>query len=362
MVSNLGTFLVSNLALDVVFQSSVFFLCSISSFICFRTFQEHLSVGSLPALQICCFRVVAIAPTYGFIQWAKLMLTPLFPLWKTLQEFAEAYSIFCYWVMLILWCGGQRRTIELLEEKHRSNQRCSLCPLLGLYKGGCACPIYNFGSPRARFKFWRYSMTQLIVVKVLKGILVLMAFKSVARVLHLFSLVATSLGMHCIIETYVALRSHLGDFQAERKFLCIKVLVFVAVLQPLLTNALETMDAFPDETRHGYSDVKWSERLLGTISVIQMVLFSLLLSFAFSLKNTGLGDGALADDGGDPEGGSRKGGPRREGLVLKMTVIAFLKFWDVLVCRLEDSLLGLEASDQHSRIEMGSLSASSLSL
>ena len=192
MVSNLGTFLVSNLALDVVFQSSVFFLCSISSFICFRTFQEHLSVGSLPALQvshyskhhartkslftsfadpshrrrrrrrkICCFRVVAIAPTYGFIQWAKLMLTPLFPLWKTLQEFAEAYSIFCYWVMLILWCGGQRRTIELLEEKHRSNQRCSLCPLLGLYRGGCACPIYNFGSPRARFKFWRYSMTQV---------------------------------------------------------------------------------------------------------------------------------------------------------------------------------------------------------
>ena len=89
------------------------------------------------------------------------MLTPLFPLWKTLQEFAEAYSIFCYWVMLILWCGGQKRTIELLEEKHRSNQRCSLCPLLGLYKGGCACPIYNFGSPRARFKFWRYSMTQV---------------------------------------------------------------------------------------------------------------------------------------------------------------------------------------------------------
>ena len=52
MGSNLGTFLVSNLALDVVFQSSVFFLCSISSFICFRTFQEHLSVGSLPALQV----------------------------------------------------------------------------------------------------------------------------------------------------------------------------------------------------------------------------------------------------------------------------------------------------------------------
>ena len=75
--------LVAEFALDVVFQSSILFLVLISSFVCFRTFKDHLEIGRLPALQICCFRVVAIAPVYAGIQWGKLLLTPLFPVWKT---------------------------------------------------------------------------------------------------------------------------------------------------------------------------------------------------------------------------------------------------------------------------------------
>ncbi|QDZ20928.1 organic solute transporter [Chloropicon primus] len=335
--------LVSELALDVVFQSSVLFLCLISSYICFRTFQEHLSIGSLPALQICCFRVVAIAPVYGFIQWAKLLLTPLFPLWKTLQEFAEAYSIYCYWVMLILWVGGQKRTIELLEEQSRESHRCSLCPLLGVRARGCSCPLYTFSTPMARFKFWRFSMRQLIIVKVLKGVLVLLAFKGYGmRLLHFFSLMSVSLAMHCILETYVALRGQLEDFQAERKFLCIKILVVLALLQPLLTNALETIGAFPDDAMYGYSDSKWSERLLGTISVIQMVLFSLLLSFTFSLRNILRDQRESAGVGEEERVLHRvKTAPKNADVGLKMTVISFLKIWDILVDRLEDSTLGL---------------------
>ena len=71
---------------------------------------------------------------------------------------------------------------------------------------------------------------------------------------------------------------------------------------------------------------------LGTISVIQMVLFSLLLSSAQPEEHRP--GGWRACRWRRPRGGSRKGGPRREGLVLKMTVIAPLKLWDVLVCRL----------------------------
>ena len=75
-------------------------------------------------------------------------------------------------------------------------------------------------------------------------------------------------------------------FHAEKKFICIKILIGVTLLQPLLTNALETIGAFPDDVLYGYSSRKWSQRVLGTVSVIQMVVFSLLLSFAFSLKYT----------------------------------------------------------------------------
>ena len=308
--------LVSDLALDIFFQSSVFCLCLLSAYLCYKTFSDHLAVGrvsgdygtlfafspfsnnsfitgrQLPGLQICCFRVVAIAPAYAFLTWLKLMFLPALVVWKTLQDFCETYAIYCFWVMLILYVGGQKRTILQLEEQPSESQTCSCCPLLSVYTGkrGYTCPLYTFPSVHTRFKFWRWSMTQLIVVKLgmnlLKICLMVAGFKGLGK-LHVISLASTSLAMHCILETYVALRAHLEHFHAEKKFLCIKILVGVTLLQPLLTNALETIGAFPDDVLYGYgSSRKWSQRVLGTVSVIQMVVFSLLLSFAFSLKFT----------------------------------------------------------------------------
>jgi hypothetical protein len=285
--------LVSDLALDVFFQSSILCLCLLSAYLCYKTFSDHLSVGrQLPGLQICCFRVVAIAPAYAFLTWLKLMFLPALVVWKTLSDLCEAYAIYCYWVMLILWCGGQKQTISQLEEQDRGSQSISCCPLFGVYMGkrSYSCPLYTFSSPHSHFKFWRRAMTQLIVVKlganILNTCLMLAGSKGLGRPLHFVELMSTGLAMHCIIETYVALRAHLEHFHAEKKFICIKILIGVTLLQPLLTNALETIGAFPDDVLYGYSSRKWSQRVLGTVSVIQMVVFSLLLSFAFSLKYT----------------------------------------------------------------------------
>ena len=323
MVDHKLALLVSDFALDVFFQSSVFCLCVISSYCAYKTFSDHLSIGRLPGLQVCCFRIVAIAPAYAFLSWLKLMFLPALVVWKTLQDFCETYAIYCYWVMLIIWCGGQKHVIERLQVEETDRQTCSLCPLLAVYFGKSAygCPMYSFRSSKGRFKFWRFSMTQLMVVRLgmnlLKMCLLILGFKGPGKVVHFIGLVSTALAMHCIIETYVALRLQLEHFQAEKKFICIKILVGIALLQPLLTNALETVGAFPDDVLYGYSSrkvscadltlledyffntsdtrlylsflplfVQWSQRVLGTVSVIQMVVFSLLLSFAFSLKYT----------------------------------------------------------------------------
>ena len=351
--------LVSDIALDVFFQSSIFCLCLLSCYLCYRTFADHLSIGRLPGLQICCFRVVAIAPAYAILTWLKLMFLPALVVWKTAQDFCETYAIYCYWVMLILWCGGQKHAIEQLKQDSDGKQTCSLCPLLGVYSRGYACPLYTFASPHDRFKFWRRSMTQLIVVRVvmntLRICLQIAGFKGLGK-LHFIGLVSTSIAMHCIIETYVALRAHLQHFQAEKKFMCIKILVAVALLQPLLTHVLETVGAFPDEVLYGYSSRKWSQRVLGTVSVIQMVVFSLLLSFAFSLKYT-LREQAAEMDGqndttnGDLErsdtngtftlllspGGSIQGARQKsfgggDKAIIKMTAFQMVKIWDIILC------------------------------
>ena len=75
-----------------------------------------------------------------------------------------------------------------------------------------------------------------------------------------------------------------------------------------------------------------------------MVLFSLLLSFAFSLRNT-LREQQQQQSEKDEEEGGHHGQQRtplkNADVGLKMTVFAMVKVWDVLYCRLEDATLGL---------------------
>ena len=40
-------------------------------------------------------------------------------------------------------------------------------------------------------------------------------------------------------------------------------MVAIALIQPMLINAMETIGAFPDDVLYGYSSRKWSQRLLG---------------------------------------------------------------------------------------------------
>lgn len=229
--------------------------------------------------------------------------------------------------------------------------------------------MYSFRSSKGRFKFWRFSMTQLMVVRLgmnlLKMCLLILGFKGPGKVVHFIGLVSTALAMHCIIETYVALRLQLEHFQAEKKFICIKILVGIALLQPLLTNALETVGAFPDDVLYGYSSRKWSQRVLGTVSVIQMVVFSLLLSFAFSLKYT------LRDQAADKSESDLDGSDAEHKLLLspssrmevKMTTFQLTKIWDVIMCHtIDESFTGisLHVSDRLDMDRSVSLSSSML--
>mmetsp|Transcript_13538 Transcript_13538/g.34055 ORF Transcript_13538/g.34055 Transcript_13538/m.34055 type:complete len:360 (-) Transcript_13538:142-1221(-) len=350
-------YLVSDVALEILFNLSILVLASISAYLCYRTFSDHLVVvGRLPGLQICCLRVVAVAPMYAFLTWLKLTFLPALVVWKTVQDLAEAYAIYCYWVMLIIWCGGQMHVIEHLEEEGET-QTCSLCPMLGVAAGKkvYGCPLLSFRSANGRFKFWRIEMTQLIIVKIVISVVEVFLVSigaSAGGMLHFVALISTSVAMHALLETYAALRFRLRNFSAEKKFFCIKILVIFALLQPLLTNVLKTFGlAFPDDQLYGYSSRKWSQRVMGTMAVIQMAAISLLLSYAFSLKIL------LRDcerDGSVPSSPIRS--PRAASTVrsqhqsgdlgivkggAKMTWLQMARVWDVLLCRtIDESFIG----------------------
>jgi Organic solute transporter Ostalpha len=68
---------------------------------------------------------------------------------EILRDVYETYCLFCFWVMLVLWCGGQRRVVDILSREEPLD--CYVCPLLQPF--GCGLPVTRFVQAKGLFRY-----------------------------------------------------------------------------------------------------------------------------------------------------------------------------------------------------------------
>jgi hypothetical protein len=100
------------------------------------------------AVQTCCMRILLLAPIYALVSWCMMVFLPIAPFLEAIRDLYESYTLYCFWVMLVLWCGGQRRVIEVVGRNGALN--CSLCPLLQPCHLGL--PVFRFGNSSHLFR------------------------------------------------------------------------------------------------------------------------------------------------------------------------------------------------------------------
>lgn len=101
------------------------------------------------------------------------------------------------------------------------------------------------------------------------------------RQLRALVLISTSIAMHSIFTVYMATKPYMRGLQASRKFLLIKGVVATILLQQFAVNAALSMELIP-EGDYGYTAEDRAKRMYCTVTIMQMALFSLLLSYSFS--------------------------------------------------------------------------------
>lgn len=102
-----------------------------------------------PVVQTCCMRIMLLAPIYSLVSWCMMVFLPFSAYIEIFRDIYEAYTLYCFWVMLVLWCGGQRRVIEIVDRQEAMG--CYLCPLV--QPCGCGLPVYRFRSPTTLFRW-----------------------------------------------------------------------------------------------------------------------------------------------------------------------------------------------------------------
>ena len=102
----------------------------------------------MACVQTCCMRILLLAPIYALVSWCMMVFLLQAPYLEMLRDAYETYALYCFWVMLVLWCGGQRRVIEVLDRNN--TLACFLCPLA--HRCGCGLPVFHFRDSNGMFR------------------------------------------------------------------------------------------------------------------------------------------------------------------------------------------------------------------
>lgn len=98
-------------------------------------------------------RILLLAPIYALVSWCMMVFLPFSAYIEILRDIYEAYTLYCFWVMLVLWCGGQRRVIEIVDRQE--SMGCYLCPLV--QPCGCGLPVFRFRNSTNLFRYHKRS-------------------------------------------------------------------------------------------------------------------------------------------------------------------------------------------------------------
>eukprot|EP01024_Parvocaulis_polyphysoides_P035573 TRINITY_DN3152_c0_g2_i2.p1 TRINITY_DN3152_c0_g2~~TRINITY_DN3152_c0_g2_i2.p1 ORF type:complete len:461 (-),score=26.32 TRINITY_DN3152_c0_g2_i2:556-1938(-) len=275
---------------DTVFLGGTFFMATCSLFVIRRTFRDHLTNYKYPRLQMCCMRILLLAPFFAFVSWLMMVFLPRAAFFEVFRDAYETYALYLFWIMLVLYCGGQRKVIEFLDDEYTTNQqhrqRCWLCPLLKPF--GCHIPTFAFKGSTSHFSYWRIAVMQWLFVKpgitLAIAILDTLGFDDRLQRVRVITLIATSVAMHSVFETYVYMYSHLKGLEGSKKFLAIKLLVGVTLGQQLIFNLLVGAGVIR-EGSFGYTAEDRALRMSATITIVQMLAFSIMLSYVFSRRS-----------------------------------------------------------------------------
>jgi hypothetical protein len=93
-------------------------------------------------------RILLLAPIYAIVSWLMMVFLPVSGYIEIFRDAYEGYALNCFWVMLVLWCGGQRRVIEIMAREEKLS--CFLCPLV--QNCGCGLPVLKWSSASSFFR------------------------------------------------------------------------------------------------------------------------------------------------------------------------------------------------------------------
>ncbi|KAH7338471.1 organic solute transporter Ostalpha-domain-containing protein [Rhizoctonia solani] len=267
-----STVLVSaGLATAVATVTSVLSICS------------HLKNYRKPALQRMVIRIMVMVPLYAISSFISLFSLEAGVIIDVLRDIYEAFVIYCFFHLLLIYLGGERSLLILLYGREPKEH---------------AFPVSLFkreldASDPFTFLFLRRGILQYVQVKPILAAVTLIlkalgkyregAFRVDAGYLYVSIIYNASicLSLYCLAMFWVCVNNDLKAFRPMPKFLCVKGILFFSFWQSICISLLVSIGVI----KHigSYTDVEHiSLAITDTLICYEMPFFAIAHSYAFS--------------------------------------------------------------------------------
>ncbi|CAE6458897.1 unnamed protein product [Rhizoctonia solani] len=270
-----STVLVSaGLATVVATVTSILSICS------------HLKNYRKPALQRMVIRIMVMVPLYAISSFISLFSLEAGVIIDVLRDIYEAFVIYCFFHLLLIYLGGERSLLILLYGREPKEH---------------AFPVSLFkreldASDPFTFLFLRRGILQYVQVKPILAAITLIlkalgkyregAFRVDAGYLYVSIVYNASicLSLYCLAMFWVCVNNDLKAFRPMPKFLCVKGILFFSFWQSICISLLVSIGVI----KHigSYTDVEHiSLAITDTLICYEMPFFAIAHSYAFSTSD-----------------------------------------------------------------------------
>ncbi|XP_075832617.1 transmembrane protein 184C [Microtus pennsylvanicus] len=236
---------------DPSFIAGVFMILTIS--VSFWGIVHHVIHHTKPELQKPIIRILWMVPIYSLSTWSALKYPHCAIYVDSLRECYEAYAIYNFMLFLNKYVATQIPNLVLhLEAK---DQQKLLCPL-------CCCPPWAMGEIllfRCKLGVLQYSVVRLITtVTALTCEIVgvygegTFSFHNPWTYLFIVNNLSEYFALYCLLLFHQVLKEELSPIQPVRKFLCIKLVVWLSFWQEVIIFGLAKAGVFSHNLRWGW--------------------------------------------------------------------------------------------------------------
>ncbi|CAE6488576.1 unnamed protein product [Rhizoctonia solani] len=243
----------------------------------------HLKNYRKPALQRMVIRIMVMVPLYAISSFISLFSLEAGVIIDVLRDIYEAFVIYCFFHLLLIYLGGERSLLILLYGREPKQH---------------AFPVSLFkreldASDPFTFLFLRRGILQYVQVKPILAAITLIlkalgkyregAFRVDAGYLYVSIIYNTSicLSLYCLAMFWVCVNNDLRAFRPLPKFLCVKGILFFSFWQSICISFLVSIGVIKHVGT--YTDVEHiSLAITDTLICYEMPLFAIAHSYAFS--------------------------------------------------------------------------------